>query len=157
MKLATVLSIAATLIVASAQVTQAATLRPSGKYSFMAFDSCEAKFSFTTQSYRLANGNTDTAVRIINSDLNGHLGAGAGYIKFTQTTATGGKFSLTVTEVNASTLRINNSGPIVATENKKFSGHIYFYRYDDDSRAEQRSNDELRDVLWCAQRKWGAW
>lgn len=104
----------------------AASLRPAGKYAFTAIESCEAKFGFTTESVRLANGKTDTAVRIINSQHNGHIGSGSGYISFTPKSATGGTFTFSMIDVGGGALRVNNGGTDVTVKAESASGNYSF-------------------------------
>jgi hypothetical protein len=114
------------LLVSAAGTAGAAALRPAGKYAFTSFDSCEAKFTFTFGSYRTAGGTTDNAVRVINSVVDGDIGNGVGYITFTPTSATGGNFSYTATDVHGGALRINNGGVNVKTETQTASGSYTF-------------------------------
>jgi hypothetical protein len=92
-------------------VTAAAAVpvKPSGKYVFTSTESCEAKFVFTTRTYTTPTG-TDTGVKIINSVINGSIGATVGIVSLTPTSASGGNFAIKQTDVNGGSLRINNGG-----------------------------------------------
>jgi hypothetical protein len=105
---------------------EAATFKPSGRYAFTAVESCEAKFGFTTESVRLANGKTDTGVRMINSQHNGHIGSGIGYITFKPTSASAGTYTLSITNIHGGALRVNNGGVDVKTDVQSFGGTYSF-------------------------------
>jgi hypothetical protein len=119
--------LACTLVLVSAAGTAGAvTLRPSGKYALTLVESCEAKFTFSFGSYRTAAGTTDNAVREIKSVVNGHIGSSVGYITFKPTSATGGNFSYSVTEIHGGALRINSGGVNVKTTTEAASGSYSF-------------------------------
>jgi hypothetical protein len=114
------------LLVSTAGTASAVALRPSGKYAFTSIESCEAKFTFSTSTYKTPANGTDTAVRIINSVGDGHIGSGVGYITFTPTTATGGNFSFDLTDISGGALRINSGGVNVKTKTQTASGSYTF-------------------------------
>ena len=114
------------LLLDATGTASAAALRPSGKYAFTSSDSCEAKFTFAFGSYKTASGTTNNAVRVINSVANGHIGSGVGYITFTPTSASGGNFTMSLTNIHGGALRINNGGVDVATETQTASGTYTF-------------------------------
>jgi len=126
MKAAIGLMAGAILLAGQTGIAGAAALKPSGKYVFTDVDNCEAKFTFTTESFKLANNNTDTGVHMINSVGNGGIGSSIGYITFTPKTATGGKVSLTLTQVTGGALRINNGGVNVKTTTETINGTYSF-------------------------------
>lgn len=127
MKIATGLLSCALILLGQAGSAGAATVRPSGVYAFTLVENCEAQFNFTTESVRLANNNTDTAVRMINSVHNGSIGLGVGTITFTPKTASGGNFSVKLTNINGGALRINKNGGVnVTTQSQSFSGTYTF-------------------------------
>jgi hypothetical protein len=114
------------VLVSVAGTAGAVTLRPSGKYAFTSVDSCEAKFTFAFGQYKTGAGTTTNAVRVINSVANGHIGSGVGYITFAPNSPTGGKFSLSLTNVHGGALRINNGGVNVKTEPQTATGSYSF-------------------------------
>jgi hypothetical protein len=87
----------------------AAPVKPSGKYVFTSTDSCEAKFTFSTRTYTTPSG-SDIGVKMINSVNNGNIGATVGTVSLAPTSASGGNFSITQTDVNGGALRINTGG-----------------------------------------------
>jgi hypothetical protein len=112
--------LACTMLWAGAAGTAgAATFRPAGKYVFTSLESCEAKFTFAFGAYKTGTNTTTNAVRTINSAANGHIGSGVGYITFTPTTATGGTFTVSLTDISGGALRISlvgtNTGGINVT------------------------------------------
>jgi hypothetical protein len=114
------------LLLGHAGTADAAAAKPKGKYAFTTVDSCEAKFTFTFKSYVTAAGPTDNAVRTINSVANGHIGVGVGYITFTPTSASGGTFTMSLTDIGGGALRINNGGVDVTTKPQSFTGNYSF-------------------------------
>ena len=117
------------LLLGHAGTADAAAVKPSGKYAFTDNDSCEAKFTFTFKSYVTSTNpaTTDNAVRTINSVANGHIGASVGTITFTPTSATGGNFSVTTTDISGGALRINNGGINVTTSSPQSFSGTYTY------------------------------
>jgi hypothetical protein len=65
-------------------------------------------------------------VREIKSVVNGHIGSSVGYITFKPTSATGGNFSYSVTEIHGGALRINSGGVNVKTTTEAASGSYSF-------------------------------
>jgi len=114
------------LLLGHAGTADAAPVKPKGKYAFTSVDSCEAKFTFAFGSYKTAANGTDNAVRVINSVANGHIGSGVGYITFTPTSASGGTFTVSLTDIGGGALRINNGGVNVTTKPQTFNGSYSF-------------------------------
>jgi hypothetical protein len=125
------IAVAATLLMLGrAGTADAASAKPKVKYAFTTIYTCEAQFAFTTQSVRLANNKTDTGVRIIESQHNGHIGSGVGYITFTPKSASGGNYDMSLTDIGGGALRIvadgKPQGINVSTKPQSSSGTYSF-------------------------------
>ena len=108
-------------LLAMAQAAVAAPL-VSGKYALMTTSQCTAKFSTTTDTYRLGTGATAPAVKTVNPLANGELNAGVGTITFPLTAASTGAASVELSLVSGSLLRINGGGNAMATHTETISG-----------------------------------
>jgi hypothetical protein len=129
MKLLAGLLVCAVSLVGAAGTAGAVTIKPSGKYAFTSTDSCEAKFTFSFKAYLTSTNppHTDNAVRTINSVVDGNIGAGIGSINFVPKTASGGNFSITITNIGGGSLRINNGGFDVSVSAPETFNGTYTY------------------------------
>jgi hypothetical protein len=115
MKIATIAWTGVTLL-AMAQAAEAAPPKVSGKYALMIFTQCEARFTTTTDTYRLGTGATAPAVKSVNPFNNGELNMGVGTITFQVTTpASSGTASFEAFLVSGGSLRVNTTGEAMAT------------------------------------------
>lgn len=111
MKIATSILTGAALL-AMAQAAQAVPPKPTGKYAFMGFNQCEARFNFSIRNYTTPGAGTDVGVKMISPAQSGTLSAETGYITFTPSTvgASSGNVVLTNrSQAQGGALRINNS------------------------------------------------
>jgi hypothetical protein len=98
------------LVIGTMQSAAAAVIpKVSGVYAFMSWSLCEARFTTTTNNYRLANGNTAPAVTTVNPQSSGLLEVIVGTIAFPNTAASSGNATLRMVQIEGGSLQINSS------------------------------------------------
>ena len=109
-------------LLAMAQAAQAAPPKVSGKYALMIFTQCEARFTTTSDTYRLGTGATAPAVKTVNPFNSGELNISVGTLTFPATAASSGNASYEAYIVSGGSLRVNSSGGAMGVHTEAAAG-----------------------------------
>lgn len=97
------------LVLGTMQSAAALPPKVSGVYAFMSWSLCEARFTTTTNNYKLANNTTAPAVTTVNPASSGLLEVAVGTVTFPSTAVSSGNATVKMVQIEGGSLQINTS------------------------------------------------